>query len=96
MVWFFLPLHARLKVGSEHTQTLCSHWADLALLAARGTEAQQHFIAIGFAPSTGPKQTLPNCRCVKILLLPRETGIICCLSPSETVPFFCPGGGGVP
>lgn len=41
--------------------------------------------------STGLKQTLPNCRCVNILLL-RELGIICCLSPSETVP----GGGGVP
>lgn len=58
-------------------------------------------IATGFVVcsqwlSTGPKQTLPNCRCVKILLLLRELGIICCLSPSETVPLFCPGGGGVP
>lgn len=41
MVWLFFPLHARLKVG--RTLALCSCWADLALLAARGREAQQHF-----------------------------------------------------
>lgn len=50
-------------------------------------------LATGFVVCFGPvlrhwEQTLPKCSLVKILLVLRVLGSVCCLSPSETVPLF--------